>query len=414
MKRKYPSNSNLVGPAKEIFEDDQAHFDRCFSGRFGRRCGLLWRVSNPETSRDNRYSRPNSAKLETFIAFTKKMLECIFFRKSLFNLNYDPFPMKNNKLTTIIFLSFIMAISVAASTAQGDESVEKIFSKGMENLKLGWYKDAAREFNKVLELNPEHIDARFHMGEIYQAQERYEDSVAELKKAISLRPGFTEAHYNLGKTYKKLERYEEAAAEFEKALAIDSEHPKSKASLNVANKLLAVEKNPDDPKERLALGDALAELRRNREAVPVYREAIRLNPLSPQAHFSLAMALKRTRRFQDAIDEFKKTLLIDPENIDAHHFLGKAYRAVGMHRESLREFKQVIEFDPENSLAHFTLGFAYKELARYHDAVKELEEAVRLDPKDPQARFHLGDVYLKVGRKKEHVEQLQKALDLFD
>lgn len=65
-----------------------------------------------------------------------------------------------------------------------------------------------------------------------------------------------------------------------------------------------------------------------KEALAMYRKALRTNPGVAEPHNNLGVALCRDRRIEDAIIHFRKALRMNPHYADARINLEKALRVV--------------------------------------------------------------------------------------
>ncbi|MDO8643988.1 MAG: tetratricopeptide repeat protein [bacterium] len=89
----------------------------------------------------------------------------------------------------------------------------------------GEYDKALLFFEKITNEEPKNERAFFNLGYTYFQMKRYSEAAREYGKAIELNPDFIEAYFNLGMTYKMLEDTGGAIQAFEKALVIDPKSP---------------------------------------------------------------------------------------------------------------------------------------------------------------------------------------------
>ena len=92
-------------------------------------------------------------------------------------------------------------------------------------------KEALESFNKVLEMEPENLQARLGLGNIYSKMTRNDLAVAELLKAESLQPDDTEILFKIALEYWYHQKIQEAAEYYQKILLIDPNH--TQAHLNL-------------------------------------------------------------------------------------------------------------------------------------------------------------------------------------
>lgn len=63
----------------------------------------------------------------------------------------------------------------------------------------------------------------FRQGEAYAEEMRYKEAAREYEKAVQIDSGYAEAHSNLGYSYRKQGLYDEAVASYKRAIALDPE-----------------------------------------------------------------------------------------------------------------------------------------------------------------------------------------------
>ncbi|MCR3922536.1 MAG: tetratricopeptide repeat protein, partial [Firmicutes bacterium] len=87
------------------------------------------------------------------------------------------------------------------------------------------YELAKKEFNKVLELDPDFAIARFNMGAVCYNLRLYEESVIAFEASKDEFPKDWEIYFYLGKGYRKLDNDEEALVNFLKASYLAPQEP---------------------------------------------------------------------------------------------------------------------------------------------------------------------------------------------
>jgi tetratricopeptide (TPR) repeat protein len=75
-------------------------------------------------------------------------------------------------------------------------------------LAFGYYfkgdkKEAIRQFEAVLKIDPKHVWAMGFIALIYGEQERYDDAIKLCRKALELEPNAAAIHFLLGEAYRK-------------------------------------------------------------------------------------------------------------------------------------------------------------------------------------------------------------------
>ena len=82
---------------------------------------------------------------------------------------------------------------------------------------MGMMDEAISEYRRVLELDPDHIEAHNNLGVAYRMMGMLEEALREHERVLKLKPDDAGTHYNLGLLYLDMEDYERAVSEFERA-----------------------------------------------------------------------------------------------------------------------------------------------------------------------------------------------------
>ena len=84
------------------------------------------------------------------------------------------------------------------------------YTLGVYYFKAQRYKEALREYNIALKLNPEYPEAYYRLGEYYFNFKDTKSSIVYYKKAIEMNPEFFEAYVNLSNVYLANRQYKDA------------------------------------------------------------------------------------------------------------------------------------------------------------------------------------------------------------
>lgn len=87
----------------------------------------------------------------------------------------------------------------------------------MEAMK-GNFQGAIKKFTKAVELNPENLEARFHLGVAHIDAKEYDQALVELGYVISIDPEYELAFYNRAVAYSEMEKFELALRDLDRAI----------------------------------------------------------------------------------------------------------------------------------------------------------------------------------------------------
>ncbi len=174
----------------------------------------------------------------------------------------------------------------------------------------------------------------------------------------------------------------------------------------------ALQLTPEDAKTHHNLGNALYKTGRPEEAAGHFEEALRLDPYHPEYHRSLGIALQKLGRLQEALRYYRASLGLEPGNPGTHYSLGLALAELGNEEEALRHFESALRLEPENARTHLQKGIVLLKLNEPEDALSSLKEAVRLDPGLMEAHNNLGVALCRLARFEEARPHFEEVLRL--
>ena len=126
---------------------------------------------------------------------------------------------KVKKKLVACFVSVFLVLLFFSRGICGTEA-DVHFEKGVDYINQGDYQQAIEEFNQVLNIDSEYVDAYCGIGIAHLYQKKYREAIETLEKAIALNPDKAIAYYLLGKAYKEIMNYGEAISAWNKFLAL--------------------------------------------------------------------------------------------------------------------------------------------------------------------------------------------------
>jgi tetratricopeptide (TPR) repeat protein len=101
----------------------------------------------------------------------------------------------------------------------------------------GLYYESVQAYRRAIELDPQSVEARMGLGEVYEDKGLYKEAVEEYRKVIEIDDKNTGALYNLALVYEKTDP-KEAIVQWEKYIALASQLPTEKDWVDVARQHL--------------------------------------------------------------------------------------------------------------------------------------------------------------------------------
>ncbi|HSR54396.1 MAG TPA: FG-GAP-like repeat-containing protein [Acidobacteriota bacterium] len=215
-------------------------------------------------------------------------------------------PVASLVAASLLFLAWQAA--PASSQAQDESTATTVLRHN--NLGIAWmdqlkFEEAAGEFSKVVEADPEFVPGWVNRGLAYFYLQDYDKALFDLKQALRLDPEQTQAHFAMGILQRNQNQQDEAVESFLKVHAQD----------------------PDDPATNYFLGSLYRLRREYDECIPYYRKAIQLEPYNKSAYYGLSQALMRSGKREQAVEllnEFRRL-----EGLSGTDTVGQSYREQG-------------------------------------------------------------------------------------
>jgi tetratricopeptide (TPR) repeat protein len=277
-------------------------------------------------------------------------------------------PMLREQLAALEQLSGDLA--AAATNAQ--RSVDLLPSSSEDWTQLGVilakqqkYEDAAADFRRAFQLNPEDVWALQNLAQSLKDLGRRDEAIREYRHALAVNPRFGLAWLGLGQMFEKMGRKAEAEDCYRKALLNRNRIFRAPELTTLArfcasrggyeaaaaNYEDAIKLNPSDATLYVEAGQNLSAWGHHAEAEQRYSEAVKLSPDSIQAHFLFGLELGRDGKPADAAGQFREAVRIMPDLPEARFNLGLALVNEQKYSEAFSQFEKVLEQDPTNAMA---------------------------------------------------------------
>jgi Tfp pilus assembly protein PilF len=290
-------------------------------------------------------------------------------------------------------------------------------------LLAGQFQDAQGLAQRMLQRNPNDINAHILLANSLAGLKDTEGSVAAFEKAVSLDPNRATTYAEMGSIQLYAGRKEDAEKAFRKAIELD---PKSaSAHVAMANYLWAAGEMEQaeaemrtalqlDPKHMVAnraMAMYLMLTNRVNEAEP-HLKAVAENTVTPEGKFFLAEYYLRQNRVEDARE------ILTPLVQDKDAFIGASVRLArleaigGKNAEAHRLLEAVLAREPKNTDALITRGRLYLKENNTANALTALQTAVEGNPRSLDANLALAHTYALRGQNKEAAAAYNTALSI--
>jgi arylsulfatase A-like enzyme/tetratricopeptide (TPR) repeat protein len=243
--------------------------------------------------------------------------------------------------------------------------------------------EAIRQYQRALELNPEHERSLFGLASAYADLRRYDEALVGFRRVLEIKGSDARASRAISDIYVELKRFDDAAAVLEQAAAA------GEASAFFTN----------------ALGEVRVEQGRDDEAVPLFKQAIGDDDEFALPHFNLGVLYEKRGDVRPAIEEYERALEIAPKFFKAQFNLGEIYASMGDIDRARELWEASIASNPDFVQGRYYLAKLLMDTGGDLALAEELvRKGIELDPKHeegPLGYYVLADLLNRTGRSAE-------------
>ena len=220
----------------------------------------------------------------------------------------------------------------------------------------------------------------------------YNRSAEEALKVLNQQPDNLDALMTISNAYQHLGRNEDAARYLE--LAKESHPREAEIFSRLAN--LAIASGPKDPEG----------------IVDLMNQAVKLEPRNAGYLYNLGWLYDQVGEKSKAVDLYKRAIEASPLSFEAMNNLALTYGEAGEPEKALPLLESAIKSDPENEVAYFNLASYHVRRRDWSSALENYNRVLEINPMNAGASTEKGRIYLELGRNDAAVESLNDALTI--
>lgn len=305
-----------------------------------------------------------------------------------------------HRFIAFLFLTSLLVLTTSLSAAQNTHTTVRRHKVAEPDSGLAEAESAIEKkdylaaeglLQKVVTKQPDHYQAWFDLGFVYNALGKTDDSIAAYRKSVETKPDVFESNLNLG------------------LMLVRAGQPGAEQYLRAATKLKPTS-NVEEGSFRawLSLGNVLAPTKPD-DAIEAFHQASVLKPKDAEPHLSAGAVLEKQNRYTDAVEQYKAALALDPQAADALTGLANIYMRGHRFGEAEDVLRKLLALRPNDHSAQAQLGRMLASDGRNDEAIAELQNALHSSPDDPELQRDLADLHLQAKHYAE-AEALYKSL----
>jgi tetratricopeptide (TPR) repeat protein len=279
--------------------------------------------------------------------------------------------------------------------------LELYFSRGYCYYRMDKYDASLSDFDKVLQLQPDHLLANFYCGSNYHKMGSLEKAIECYNKVVAIDKNYVDAYYNLGILYRELmlNKKSEAQTDENKTLSQQSEDCFK----------MVISLNPSDYEAYYYLGLLAREGAQPEpeKALGYFDQVLSINPKYTAAFDQKALVYAEQNNLDSALQCYKKILEIEPESARTYKNLGIVYKSQKNIPEAKRHFYEATRLNKVDYEPFYYLGVIANDQLDYEDALNYLNTSIALN------KLHVNS-YIEKAYALTQLSLLDEALAVYD
>lgn len=250
---------------------------------------------------------------------------------------------------------------------------------------------ALKLFTRMVKIFPDYYVAHFYLGEAQLLTGAPGPAEASFMKTLDLEPELVEPRFKLIDIYR-----------------IKKAQKNQKKILNQYKQILEMEPGND----RAILELALFHYKNNEmdKADPLFAQLGQEIKDNPRLIMTAVDTFISQKRYEDAVIVFSQLRQVDPTNTNLNFFLAMSHEALA-HRDTAIEYYQKVTPDhPQYKKAILSIAFLYRDKGEMAEALRFLEQHHKQSPADIDILSYLVSFYDEQGQLQTAITLLQKGL----
>ena len=311
-----------------------------------------------------------------------------------------------------------MFLGICCSTFAGNELIPQLMQQGMKNYTEKKYAAAADYLGQVVDMDPEHSQARYYL--VYSlALSGHREQALKHAEILSRKFPKDSQYKNLIKQIKAEEDKQTAEitpkdlgfGKIQKEVMLGGYKSMDK---NFEMRKPKEDYTPRDitpPKPLTELEKAVLKIDDGDldTAYSMLKELQKKEPKNAEVLYNLGIVEKSRNKFSQAIDYFKKATSIDSKNFESYFHMADCYRSLNDYQHAGEAFKKATDLKYDE-FALMNLAEAYIETGKYKAAEEIYKKILQKNPKFADASVGLAQIKLEQGKLTEAMNMVNEAL----
>ncbi|XP_073495033.1 tetratricopeptide repeat protein 6 isoform X2 [Phyllobates terribilis] len=286
--------------------------------------------------------------------------------------------------------------------------------------------EALDDLNFIIKYNKTHADAYLSKAEIYKQKKDYTMSIVNYTQALKCRLTDDDIYYRRAQMYEAQDELIIAMDDYAQcfhhnpgrtdALMRHGLHyfKNSNWNVSVQDFTAIIKQDVDNTEARMYRGRAYTKLARYSEAAEDFSAVIHLDPRNWMAFYYRGSLLRKCYP-KHALQDFSISVLLHDgfENLSAFLHRGVLYTDLGLWSEAAFDFEHVLALDKAVPVAHMNLGLiCLLHRSQYSQAVRYFSAAIKVDPLCTRAYFCRAQAHRQMKDLHSALKDITRAIHL--
>ena len=271
------------------------------------------------------------------------------------------------------------------------ENKETYLRLGKIYMETGEPDKALDLFTQMTQVFPDYYVAHFYLGESLLMKDRPAEAEAAFLKTLDLEPELVEPRFRLVDIYQ----------------AADPEKNRQKI-LDTYTTVLEME--PENDRAQLELALFYYKHNQMKKADPMFARLGQKLKQNPRLIMTAVDAFVTRKRYEDAVIVFTQLRQVDPANSNLNFFLGMVHEALDHTDKAIEYYLKVTPDHPQYKKTILSIAFLYRDKGNIREALRFLEQHHQQSPADIDIISYLASFYEEDTRYDTAITLLQKAL----
>jgi tetratricopeptide (TPR) repeat protein len=289
-------------------------------------------------------------------------------------------------LIALVVLAGVSSVAFLNAIQRRSERIQRGLADAQLAAARGLGRDALRNVDAVLALDPSLPDARLLRARLLIDTGRADRAVEEAKRVLDEDPDSWPAHLVLAIAGRVI------------------------GGESVAEHLRVVETQAGETAEAYYLRSLLADS--SREAVKLLDRAIELDPGNVPALVARINRLTALKDFGAALPDCDRLMAARPRSALGRRMLARVFRAQHDTERSLAEIQKAIALDPEDAASYNLRAAIAMSQDRRDAALRDFGRAIELDPENDGFYLDRAGAHFAFGEPAKAIDDARRALDL--